>query len=396
MTKKCDICGAEFAPSKGHELRQRYCSKACRYVAGLESRKKRAAEQSSVGKLTACKICGREYIKEYSRHVYCSDACKVIGLQRNRKRAIEKASILHSGRDRSRIRRGSKEYTRECVVCGEVFTTWYPQKKTCSDACKEIHKKERNIGRDRKSKRSRKHTTEEYHAQWIRRRYGSDESYQEHLREMDRKKQKQRMMREAEKEARKTRGECTVCGKPYETFNPKQKTCSTACSKKLSYARKQNRIPKDQIIDKDITLEALYRWNSGICYLCGKQCDWSDKDGNIVGPNYPSIDHLVPVARGGLHAWNNVRLAHFKCNVDKSDTIIPSVKKMIPSNAYQFKRETRERKKRTAQYALNGDLVTVFSSTATAEKTTGVKQRGIQKCARGESKSYGGFIWRYV
>jgi len=363
-----------------------------------------------------CKMCGQPYMKTNGKSMFCSDTCKKARVKQryeadkeNRKLYQQKYYEEHKeeikskfknnhpnySRDRSRQIRGSKEYARECLVCGKAFTTCFPQKKTCSDECKTIHKKER----DKTRGRSRRLTSEEQHAQWIRRRYGSEEAHRQYMEEFERKKREQiertRKRKEAEKEANHRFGECVVCGNQYETYNPMQKTCCTKCSRKLANARKQSRIPKEQIIDSDITLEALYRRDSGVCYLCGKQCDWDDKDGNKVGPNYPSIDHLIPVARGGLHAWSNVRLAHFKCNVDKSDTLLPNAKKMIPTNAYQFKRYKREPKKRTAQYTQDGHIVAVFSSTAEAEKVTGIKQRGIQKCARGEGKSYGGFVWKY-
>lgn len=358
MTRICGICGATFDTENG---KAKYCSDKCRKEAAKRRQAKFRAENPNYHK---------KYIAEHPQAKQATDYW----------------------RDRSRRVRGSQEYTKNCIVCGKVFTTWLPQKKTCSDECKKAH----NKGRPRPR---RKRTPEENHEHWIKRRYGSEEAHQKYLAELERKKQEQmertRQRHEAEKEANHRFGECVVCGSPYETYNPMQKTCSTKCSKKLQYARKQNRIPKEQIVDKDITLEALYRRDSGVCYLCGKQCDWNDKDGNIVGPGYPSIDHLIPVARGGLHAWNNIRLAHFKCNVDKSDSIIPEVKKMIPVNAYKYKREPREIRRRTAQYAQNGVLIAVFPSTAAAERATGVRQKGIQDCARGEQKTSGGFVWKY-
>ena len=358
-----------------------------------------------------CVLCGAEYYTSNGRAKYCSDACRKAATKVRQDRWRSEHPDYHKSykdehpeaferfreknpnydRDRARKIRGSKEYVKECIVCGKTFKTWLPQKKTCSDECKTIHKKERDKGRGR----SRKLTSEEQHAQWIRRRYGSEDNYQKWLAEQEALKQKRERERLAEKESHHCYGECVVCGKTFETYNPRQKTCSKTCGRRYANARKQNRIPKEQIIDSDITLEALYRRDSGVCYLCGKQCDWNDKDENKVGPNYPSIDHLIPVARGGLHSWSNVRLAHFKCNADKSDAILPNVRKMIPTNAYQFKQYKRDPRKRTAQYTHDGHIVAVFSSTAEAEKVTGIKQRGIQNCARGESKSYGGFVWKY-
>ena len=36
-----------------------------------------------------------------------------------------------------------------------------------------------------------------------------------------------------------------------------------------------------------------------------------------------SIDHVVPISHGGLDAWHNVRLAHWICNVRRSDRPAP-------------------------------------------------------------------------
>lgn len=64
-----------------------------------------------------------------------------------------------------------------------------------------------------------------------------------------------------------------------------------------------------------ISLKELYKRDKGICYLCGCECDWNDciryETGQITGPTYPSIDHVIPRAKGGKHIWGNVRLACF-------------------------------------------------------------------------------------
>lgn len=308
-------------------------------------------------------MCGQPYMKTNGKSMFCSDACKKARVkqryERDKDKRLEyirqwqndhpeakdkfKENHPNYDRDRSRLIRGSKEYARECIVCGKAFTTWLPQKKTCSDECKAIHKKERDKGRDR----SRKRTPEEEHERWIIRRYGSEDNYQKWLaeqetlkqelrqkREQERLERKEayenqleawRIAREARKEANHRKDICIVCGKEYETYNPAQKTCSKECGKKLAHAHKHKRIPKSQLVDKDITLEALYRRDSGVCYLCGKKCDWNDKTDKSVGPAYPSIDHMIPIAKGGLHAWTNVKLAHFECNWKKSDALLPSL-----------------------------------------------------------------------
>ena len=75
--------------------------------------------------------------------------------------------------------------------------------------------------------------------------------------------------------------------------------------------------------DWSITLEELFERDHGLCYLCQKECDWSDyeiREGAfIAGNKYPSIDHVVPLAKGGRHEWSNVKLACRLCNSLKQD-----------------------------------------------------------------------------
>jgi hypothetical protein len=73
--------------------------------------------------------------------------------------------------------------------------------------------------------------------------------------------------------------------------------------------------------DSGITLRALFSRDGGRCQLCGGLCDYNDfilRDGvTVVGNRYPSIDHIVPLSRGGSHTWDNVQLAHKGCNCVK-------------------------------------------------------------------------------
>lgn len=359
-----------------------------------------------------CLICGSEYWTGNGKSKYCSDACRREATRKRQKQwrdehpeyhkqyfkehpeTKEKFKERHPNYDRDRWReaRKSQEYTRKCIVCGQSFTTWIPHKKTCSVECREQARRAR--------RQNRRRTPEEEHLYWVKRKYGSEEAYREYLAERERQRQEQkeqtRRRREAEKQARIIHGKCVVCGNTFETFNPIQKTCCKACGKKLQYARKDHRIPKNQIVDKDITLEALYRRDSGVCYLCGKPCDWDDKSNNAVGMNYPSIDHIIPVSRGGLHAWDNVRLAHFGCNLRKKNDLFPDAEQLIQNDAYSVKREPVDQRKQTLQYSRDGELIAVYASTADAERKTGIKQRGIQNCARGECEAYRGYVWRYA
>lgn len=121
---------------------------------------------------------------------------------------------------------------------------------------------------------------------------------------------------------------CKECGRLFYTWRKPDCYCSDACRRKVVNRYKDNRLNESNIIDKDITLSKLYNRDSGKCYLCGCVCDWEDKEiddnGNvIVGGNYPTIEHVYPLSKGGLHAWHNVKLACKKCNENKRDNIPP-------------------------------------------------------------------------
>ena len=119
---------------------------------------------------------------------------------------------------------------------------------------------------------------------------------------------------------------CEACGKTFIS-NKEERFCCEECRKKhynqLSWRNRQKKI-RDALVDKDITLEKVYRNDRGICYLCGGKCDYDDyvvvNDTVICGNDYPSIEHVIPLSKGGKHSWDNVRLAHRLCNTLKSDS----------------------------------------------------------------------------
>jgi 5-methylcytosine-specific restriction endonuclease McrA len=55
-------------------------------------------------------------------------------------------------------------------------------------------------------------------------------------------------------------------------------------------------------------------WMCGLCNLA------IDPALEYPDPMYRSIDHIVPLARGGTHTYDNVQLTHLICNVRKGAT----------------------------------------------------------------------------
>ena len=70
-----------------------------------------------------------------------------------------------------------------------------------------------------------------------------------------------------------------------------------------------------------ITLRTLLKEKGLRCAICGGLCDMDDKTWGDCGPLYPSIDHIIPLAKGGGHTWNNIQVSHMMCNSIKGDKI---------------------------------------------------------------------------
>lgn len=131
--------------------------------------------------------------------------------------------------------------------------------------------------------------------------------------------------------------ECKECGDIFEARHKLMSYCSGNCRRRhtnrIGYQKRVKKLNHEGA-DKNITIEKLYKLNDGICYLCGGKCDWDDyviKDGTIVAGNmYPSIEHVVPLSKGGEHVWGNVKLAHRRCNSLKRDRPYLPQPRLVP------------------------------------------------------------------
>lgn len=319
-----------------------------------------------------CKYCGTVYEAHDRRSTFCSRKCKDIDL---------------------RLRKGIKcnpntePFHKVCVNCGKPFDTFRESTVTCSHKCSVIHSKTRK-------RKQYEHTIAEYL-----------------------QLQKEKAKQNAEKKAIEKKWyrlihteerECKICGSLFYCLDAEtRQTCSTKCSeeyKRLKYKEhKDKRLNKHNIVDTDISLEKLYKRDQGVCYLCGGICEWSDhvmRDGiKICGNRYPSIDHVTPLARGGKHQWENVRLAHLKCNVDKSDTTPTFTKEMSREQARRYASLRCTNKKQTAQYTLDRCLIKVWESTGQIERELGLSSKRIQNVCRKHRSTTGnayGFHWEYI
>src|SRR5205085_10008760 len=120
--------------------------------------------------------------------------------------------------------------------------------------------------------------------------------------------------------------ECVTCGQSFTAAKPNSRYCSSKCRRKATNRKNEIRkgkrgelILSNGNVDVDISLEKLMQRDNNTCYLCGGECDNSDytvtDEGHyITGYYHPTIDHVIAIANGGTHTWDNIRLAHMICN----------------------------------------------------------------------------------
>jgi 5-methylcytosine-specific restriction endonuclease McrA len=71
-------------------------------------------------------------------------------------------------------------------------------------------------------------------------------------------------------------------------------------SNRVTQGRRQEVIKAGERVERLVVLEAA----DGICAVCGEDVD----------PAHFELDHIIPLAEGGWHGYDNVQLAHPACN----------------------------------------------------------------------------------
>jgi 5-methylcytosine-specific restriction endonuclease McrA len=66
-----------------------------------------------------------------------------------------------------------------------------------------------------------------------------------------------------------------------------------------------------------ITFDDLMMRDGPLCQICGELMDW--QTGRYR--ERVSLDHIIPISKGGSHTMDNVRLVHMGCNSKKSDRL---------------------------------------------------------------------------
>lgn len=118
---------------------------------------------------------------------------------------------------------------------------------------------------------------------------------------------------------------CKGCGSEYYSQFENSAYCSRECRKK---ARRTGSGIRSRCrhygvyYDPAVKPKLVFERDNYICQICGMTTNPDDKSWNgNFGPYSPTVDHILALANGGAHTWENVQCAHAKCNSWKRDLL---------------------------------------------------------------------------
>ena len=97
------------------------------------------------------------------------------------------------------------------------------------------------------------------------------------------------------------------------------------CRKEAKKAENRKKYAKRrgaQISGEKFSHETIAARDNYICYLCGDEVDMTISRLDNRGA---TLDHVIPISRGGVDSLENVKLTHRVCNMRKSNRLLEEV-----------------------------------------------------------------------
>lgn len=114
-------------------------------------------------------------------------------------------------------------------------------------------------------------------------------------------------------------GNCKECGKTF-ALGVQRAFCSSQCYKRYdkrawpsNYRRRARKY--GVAFDSSVTLVSALQRFDYVCGICDEMVIATQNDSS--NPEQAVLDHIVAMAAGGSHTWDNVQIAHRRCNTDK-------------------------------------------------------------------------------
>ena len=204
-----------------------------------------------------CQYCGQPFWKPNAvRKRYCCKECQQAARHDG---AVERHKGLSPPPE-------PEAYQRKCLWRGEPFETKYPNNLYCSPTCS--YEGNKRLRRD----------------QWRA-------EYQPHV------------------------FHCKECARlvTTECGHTKSEFCSEECSEKFR-AREYKNHRKEQMKEafkSPVYFKRIYARGQGLCQICGLPVPYDKSPDKLWAA---TIDHIIPLSKGGTHEPNNCQLTHRLCN----------------------------------------------------------------------------------
>ena len=132
---------------------------------------------------------------------------------------------------------------------------------------------------------------------------------------------------------------------------------------------------------KQEAIQKLAQRDGYLCFIC---------KGHFGKKEKPTLDHWIPISKGGTWEIKNLRLAHKTCNLWKSDRV-PLEDGSIPdapqkNNNYKKKRLSRQNRPKVCEVCMSGRILLpdekclVCNSGPQPIKFPGWAKRGVREC----------------
>lgn len=260
----------------------------------LAERKARYRDNHPLPERRACVVCGSEITTGRSDRSVCSELCQSRTRSPEQKAEYWRRYYAQHG-DRLRANHRTRQsrnrkpiVSRPCQRCGESFTPKKPRGMYCSKPCQ----------------------------------------YAARIRDPHRENARRRQ-KSAVRRANIPVRACQCCG---HHFKPKRRSTAVFCSERcaisawgkdhpeVAYAGRLRRRARLRGVETETIKPLLVFQRDGwTCKLCG--CPTPQRLLRTSSPHKPTVDHIVPIARGGAHVYANVQCACSRCNSRKAAKI---------------------------------------------------------------------------
>jgi len=88
---------------------------------------------------------------------------------------------------------------------------------------------------------------------------------------------------------------------------------------KYNMASNKRRALKNGTQVEHIDVKKVYLRDGWVCQICYKEID---KELKHPDPMSVSIDHIIPLSKEGAHTYDNIQMAHLRCNFAKGNKVL--------------------------------------------------------------------------